>query len=762
MKRIIALATGCATILAGAAMAQQPTNLPPLQVETKAKSAPKKQATKAPRPKAAPPQAAAPAPAPTLAPTPDATAAPETAFGPVDGLVATRSATGSKTDTPIIAIPRSVDVITADQMEIQAPQSIRGAVGYTPGVQDQTGAGSIRDVIGVRGFIAPVFLDGLQTPTDTGLGFARIRLEPYGLERLEVLKGPASALFGQVPPGGLINAVSKRPQFTPSNEVFLRYGTDNHREAGFDVGGPIGAPGELAYRLIGLARDTDLDFDFADRQRYFLAPSITWRPSADTSITFLGSIQRDSGFGPHQFVPLSLTQGPGPRISRKTYLGEPDFDNYHENQWHVGYILAHRFNEVFQFRQNVRYAESDQYIQALRAGALDINGDVTRLANGVKAGFQGIAIDNQVQADFVTGAARHRVLAGVDFQHIDSRARFHAVGPPFGPFVPPIDPFNPVYGQPILNPFAFAPNVLNNSTLQQTGIYLQDQIKLGGWIATLGLRHDWATTELEDERTNAVQRFQEVDDSKWTGFAGLSYLFDSGFAPYINYSTSFLPATGFSLINSTTGAPLKPTTGEGIEAGIKYQPAGTKTLITASVFQITQENVTTTGPAPGFEVSQTGEVRVRGFEVTAKTRVGENFDLIAGYSYLEPIITSTLPQADIGNDFQNVSRHTGSVWGMYTWDYGPLAGLGLGAGVRYVGAQYADAANLGKVPGFTLVDAAMTYDLKYLSPEMKGVKLQLNALNLFDKYYVSACTGGVNFCQLGESRTFLATLRFQW
>lgn len=756
MKKIAIITASCMFMFATQALAQ-PTQLPPLTVQgKKAKSPPTKRATKAPAPKSQQPQVAPPQVATPVAPA----VAPETAFGPVNGLVATRSATGTKTDTPILEVPRSVDVITADQMQAQQAQSIRDALGYTPGVQNQTGGGSIRDMIGVRGFAAPIFLDGLQLPTDTGLGFARIRLEPYGLERLEVLKGPASALFGQSPPGGLINAVSKRPQFTPSNEVFVRYGTDNHREAGFDLTGPIGAPGELAYRLVGLARDTDLDFDFADRQRYLLAPSLTWRPSADTSITLLGSVQRDSGFGPHQFVPLGLTKSSAPsgRISRKTYLGEPGFDDYKEDQWQVGYILAHRFNDVFKFRQNVRYSESDQYIQAMRAGA-PTNNIVSRAANGVKADFQGIAIDNQVQADFTTGALRHRVLAGLDYQHINSRAAFHVVNGVFG-----IDAYNPVYGTSIPNPFASLPFVLNNSTLEQTGVYVQDQIKVGGWIATLGARHDWATTDLEDERTNrpvGTPQFQQVDDTKWTGFAGLSYVFDSGFAPYINYSTSFLPATGSSLINATTGGPLKPTTGEGIEAGVKYQPPGTKTLLTASIFEIKQQNVSSTDPDTRA-VTQTGEIRVRGFELGAKTSIGENFDLIAGYSYLEPIITSTLPATDIGNDFQNVSRHTASIWGMYNWHYGPLAGIGLGAGVRYVGSQYADAANVDKVPGFTLVDAALTYDMKYLAPTMDGVKLQLNALNLFDKYYVSACTGGAAFCQLGESRAFFATLKYSW
>lgn len=790
MKRLLILSS--ASVLAvtnfsafAQEAAQPQVQLPPLTVETKVKpkkAAPKKTAKKkstAPKAAAATAPAAQPAPA-SPAPPSDQAAMPsgnaaggETALGPVKGYVATRSATGSKTDTPIVEIPKTVNVVTQDQITVQQPQSIEEALGYTPAVQSQVGASSILDTIAVRGFPAPIFLDGLLLPTDTGIGFAKIRLEPYALERLEVLKGPSSGLFGQSPPGGLINAVSKRPQFTPSNEIFLQFGNHDHIEAGFDFTGPLDKSGKYSYRLVGLTRDGDFDFDYADKQRYFIAPSFTIRPSADTTLTILGSAQRDEGFGPFQFVPLELTKSSAPlgRISRKTYLGEPGIDDYTEDQWQIGYALEHRFDSVFQFRQNVRYSESDQSIIAMRAmGVLDPNaGTIARGINAVDASFEGFAIDNQVQADFRTGWVSHRVLAGLDYQHIDSSSEFWVNNS-----APPINAYNPVYGAaPIPSPFAGANFVLADSTLEQTGLYLQDQIKFGKWIATLGGRHDWATTELHDKRAGAAHEFQEIDDKAWTGFAGLSYLFDNGFAPYVNYSTSFQPATGSNLYTpdipvdpgppptpAIPGGPLEPTTGEGYEAGIKYQPPGTKTLITAAIFQNTQQNIKTTDVATNTTV-QTGEVRVRGFELEGKASLTDNFDVITGYSYLEPIITSDGNTDNIGNDFQQVSRHLASAWGMYTWHEGWLAGFGLGAGVRYVGTQYAAADNKAKVPGFTLVDAAMTYDLKYFSPELEGAKLQLNALNLFDKYYVSTCQGAT-FCQLGASRTFLATLKYQW
>jgi iron complex outermembrane receptor protein len=683
----------------------------------------------------------------------------ETAIGPVQGLVATRTGTASKTDTPIIEVPKTVNVVTKDQISQQQPQSVRQALSYTPGVQDQTGAASILDNIAVRGFTAPIFLDALRLPTDGAIGFARIRLEPYGLERLEVLKGPSSALYGYSATGGIINAISKRPQDTPSGEAFVQYGTDDHKEAGFDVTGPLDPAENFSYRVVGLVRDTDLDFNFASQQRYYIAPSLTWHIDPDTNLTILASAQHDGGFGPFQFVPFSLTKNSAPfgRISRSTYLGQPDYDNYNEDQYQIGYEFEHRLNSIFQFRQNVRYSTDQQNIVAMRAAGVQADMEtINRSANAVVANFDGIAVDNQVQADFGTGPIAHRVLAGLDYQRVSSGSQFwvNSNG------IPTINAYHPTYDKPIPSPFEGTAFVLSDSVLQDTGLYLQDQIKLGGWIATLGGRSDWADTTLHDKRTAAVEPDQDADDQAWTGFAGLSYLFENGIAPYFSYSTSFQPVSGSSLLD-VAGAPLKPTTGEAYEVGVKYQPPGTKTLLTASAFQITQQNISTSDLATAG-ISQTGEVRVRGIEFEGKASLTDNFDVIAGYSYLQPIVTenSTDPSV-VGNDFLQISRQTASTWGIYTWHDGAFRGLSLGAGVRYFGPQYAEITDEHKLSGYALMDAVMIYDLANISPKLSGTKLQLNGTNLLDKYYVSTCQGE-NFCQLGAGRSVLATIRYNW
>lgn len=761
---------GALLLLSTSSHAQQAqqTELPPVTVEVaKPKAAHKTVAKKKPVAVAAPPQAPAPA-----EPNETAESSEKGGTGLVNGLVAKRSATASKTDAPIVEVPRTVNVVTKEQIELQQPTSVRDALAFTPNVQTTAGSASIFDEINLRGFLAPIYLDGLLTPVSPGSN-ARQRLEPYALERLEVLKGPASALYGQVPPGGLINGISKRPEQDAHNEIFTQFGSDNYAAAGFDFTGPVDKQGKLSYRLVGLARETDLDIDFADRERYFIAPSVTWQPSTSTTLTILGNAQRDGGYGPRQYVPLVYTKDSAPfgRISRSINLGEPSLDDYQEDQWSIGYALTHRFSEGIEFRQNVRYTDVEQENINIRMAGLGTGTTVNRNLAGTIAGFESLGIDNQVQFDFTSGALRHRLVAGLDYLHVDGDSLFSVYGVPWitpGQVFPSIDVYHPVYGNtPVTNPFTQGGAVTDNtSTMEQTGIYLQDQIKWDGWIATLGGRYDWATTDLNDLRPAAADPVQKIDDEKFTGFVGLSYVFDNGFAPYVSYSTSFLPFGGTnisSLINPSTGNPYKPTTGESYEAGIKYQPPGTDTLITAAVFEITQQNMNTTDVSTvPSTVVQTGEVRMRGFEIEAKTKLTANLDMMAGYGYVEPTITDTGNPDNVGNDFAGVSRHTASLWGTYTWHEGWLVGFAAGAGVRYVGTSFADEANTAKVPAYTLLDAMMSYDLSYLDSSLEGAKLQLNGYNLTDEYYVVNCATSAVFCQLGQSRSVLATVKYEW
>jgi iron complex outermembrane receptor protein len=702
----------------------------------------------------------------------------ERANGPVNGIVARQSATGTKTDTPILETPQSITVVPRQQIEQQGAQNIAEAIRYTSGTQGQLyGAASVFDTeVRVRGFIAPRYLDGLRLPYDTTIQFAQPRTEPYGLERIEILRGPSSGIYGQASPGGLLNMVSKRPTTEQRGEVEAQTGSFNRIQGAFDVSGPIDKNREFLYRFVGLARESDTFVDKNKEQRYFLAPSFTWQPTTDTSFTVLASAQRDRLDGQiHQYLPAygTLLANPNGRIPVGTYTGEPSFDRVGYDQAMVGYEFKHRFNDMLEFRQNVRVASVDIETFSMRnAGTLCpvAGGHVAcylpgvvppvdpaqrttlRDANFVGGSTKNFAIDNQWQADVSTGPLRHKVLAGLDYQKTQVDTDYRGSFPGF-----PIDVYNPVYGAtPLPTKAGLIPFINTSTSKDQLGFYLQDQIKLDRWNLTLTGRHDYANAETANRLANVNV---PQSDSASTGRVGLNYVFDFGLAPYVSYSTSFEPVAGLSL-TSATGQPFKPTTGEGIEAGIKYAPPGTKMLFTAAVFDMTQKNVVVNTPT--FVPFQVGAIRVKGVETDFRATINDNFDIIAGGSHLIPIVEDHVNPAIIGKDVSGVNRDSAFLWGLYKFTGGPLAGLGLGGGVRYTGGLFGDDDNLIRVPAYTLFDAVLTYDFSYLNPDWRGLNLRVNAINIADKYYVSNCFTGLAYCALGQPRTILATLSYRW
>jgi len=354
-------------------------------------------------------------------------------------------------------------------------------------------------------------------------------------------------------------------------------------------------------------------------------------------------------------------------------------------------------------------------------------------------------IDNQLQADFRTGPLTHKVLFGVDGYWTDATAFTGAGGT-----VQTLDLFAPVYGR---TPFAVPAVPGTKSQTQQYGIYLQDEIKIDRLSIVLGGRFDHAMSRARS-LTNAALTKQ--DDTANTGRVAVMYNFDNGFAPYASYSTSFDPQTGASF----AGTAFKPTEGEQYEAGFKYQPPGYNAFFQASVYQLTQTNVPTADPANvGFQI-QTGEVRARGVELEARATVFDNVDLVAAYAYTDAEVTKSTG-VDLGKRPTVVPRNMASLWAHYTFKTGLFAGLGLGAGVRYVGKGAGDPGNTFFTDDYALVDAAISYDLGLANAAMKGWKVQVNAQNLFDKEYVSGCYGAVQ-CSFGLRRTVLATLSYRW
>ena len=710
----------------------------------------------------APPRRA-PQPAPVSEPVPEAatTAAAgppgeERGTGPVRGYVAKRSVTATKTDTPILEIPQSISVVTQDQIAAQEAQTLPQALRYVPGViLEPYGASSISNDIKIRGFLAPRYLDGLRLPVDAVITFAQARIDPWGLERIEVLKGPSSGLYGETSPGGLINMISKRPTVERQVQIEPQTGSFDRAQAAFDFGGPIDADRTFLYRLVGLARKTDTVIDFTNERHAFIAPSFTWQPSSDTTFTILTSFQRDHGDGqPQQYVPAYGTLFPNinGQIPYSRNIGEPSFDHWRFKQDLIGYAFEHRFNDVLQFRQNVRSGNISMYLTSMRNELAFPNMITTvRTGNDVRATAKTFGADNQLQADLVTGPLSHKLLVGVNYQKQDSFAWYSFA------FGFPINIYAPVYGLAVPDVNTFTPAINQTSDQNQTGFYAQDQIKLDRWILTLtGRRDHWKATTVDYLAGATIGQSSTAN----TGRAGLSYIFDNGVAPYVSYSTSFEPVVGISRLGAN-GQVFKPTTGEGREVGIKYQPVGLNALFTTSLFEITQQNVLTVDPVNPFFSIQTGEVRVRGYEFDAKLSLTDRLDLVGGFTHIEPIVTASTT-GNIGKDLVNIPRDYASLWTKYTFREGPAAGLGLGGGVRYIGASFMDQLNTVVIPGYTLFDATVSYDLAYLDRDLTGLKLQVNASNIFDTYYVATCFTALPYCGLGAPRTVLATLKYAW
>ncbi|TNB91010.1 TonB-dependent siderophore receptor [Pseudomonas jessenii] len=678
----------------------------------------------------------------------------ETAWGPVEGYTATRTAAGTKTDTALVEAPRSISVATRQQMDDRSVHSLDDAVRYMPGITASSyGSDTRADWLRVRGFEPTQFLDGLPLPKGV---YANPKQETWNLDRLALLRGPASSVYGQTPPGGLLDMVSRRPSAEASSEIQLQYGSDNHRQINFASTGKIDDAGQFLYGISGVVRDSDTQIDHIENKRYNIAPSLTWNIDDDTKFTLLSQFTRDDTGITSQFLPVQGTKIDMPfgSVSHHKNLGDPDWEYYDRTYYALGYAFEHRLNDVWQFKQNLRYTKSDLSFQALTVGSypytmVDDQGNVGRTSTSVDEDISQFAVDNNFQADFATGDIRHTVLLGLDHQR--SNTNYLSI---YGDGLK-TNVLNPIYGQPIVRPDRSTAYYDYDQKTYQTGLYVQDQMALDQWRLTLGGREDWVHTGTKF--FNKADATNTQRDKNFSGNAALSYVFDSGFVPYISYAESFQPTTG---ADATSTGSLKPTEGKQWEMGVKYQPPGSKTLLTAAVYDLTQKNVavtTTVGNTP--ITSQTGEVKVKGLELEAVSDVTDNLKVIAAYTLAKSEVQKGV---DKGNRLQLMPNQQASLWTDYTWHSGVLDGFGIGGGVRYTGNTYGDKANtwLGKADAYTVFDASVHYDLGRLDNSLKGASLAINATNLFDKDYISTCDG--YYCYYGDQRSVIASATYKW
>jgi iron complex outermembrane receptor protein len=677
-------------------------------------------------------------------PSAPAAAAPRSdrLYGSATSYVAGQSASASKTNTRLIETPRSVSVIDRKELDDRGVTSIAEAVRYTAGVT--TGAFGYDprfDQIYVRGFSTTTlgdFRDGLkQFPA----GFTTFRTEPYQLSSVEVIKGPAAVLYGQSVPGGLIDRRSKLPTENQINEISVQGGTFGRFQTAFDIGGAANPDKSLLYRLVGVGRVGNTNFDIAD-ERFLLAPSLTWRPTIDTSLTVYGIFQKDE-----TDAGVGVLNRNGQILNMRA--SDPKYDYLRQEQAQVGYKLEHRFTDIFTFRQHTRFGTlkaDSRYLDGSFAAPTSTIFDRGAVAVGdEQTSWQ---TDNNLEANFATGAITHKVLFGVNYDHNNWDFRL-GFGPVMAGYA--LNILNPVYG--IAGPTP-AYTYASRSVQEQVGIYVQDQMSLGNWRLSVSARQDWADQKQSNAYTGAVTSARS--DKAFSYSAGLLYLFDNGVAPYVSYATSFQPNTQMAI----DGIVLPPSEGEQIEGGVKYQPRP-DVLLTASVYDLKEKNAAKlAGYVSGVAYyTSVGEIRVRGFELEARARLTEELETVSAYTYADAEITGSTIATEIGKMPAVTPRHTASTWLNYTVRNGAFEGFGAGFGVRYIDATWTTNDNVARNEGYKLFDVAMRYDLGKIKPQLAGYQASINANNVADDK-VAVCNSG--YCYLSQGRTVIGTLQYRW
>ncbi|HWK54391.1 MAG TPA: TonB-dependent receptor, partial [Hyphomicrobiales bacterium] len=447
----------------------------------------------------------------------------------------------------------------------------------------------------------------------------------------------------------------------------------------------------------------------------------------------------------------TLLPNPNGTLPTDRFLGDPDFDRFEREQYQGGYDLEHRLTDKTLFRQKLQFTSVDQHENFTLTGYdwsfLDDQRTVDRYPWDDRNGLDVFGLDNQVLLDFGNEMNPHQLLLGLDYRRVQSDWLFLTAT------MAPIDAYAPVYGNAILD--EFVEYIDQRQDENQIGLYLQDQLSIGAWRITTGLRYDFAGGDTR-ERYAATDLRQ--DDEALSGRAALSYVMPSGIVPYLSYATSFEPEYGLD----SNGLPFEPTKGKQWEAGLKYQPESDADLfLAAAVFDLTRRNVLTPDPNPPasnpWGQIQAGEVRIRGVELEAKGALAPGLEFTAAYTWFDSEITRS-NDATLGKPLFFTPKQQASFWLQYA--FAGIEGLSLGAGARYRDSVWGLGYEI-EVPGYTLFDAMLSYRLPATLVRSGQAELALNLRNATDKRYVANCSF-YEGCYYGERGTLNASLRYSW
>lgn len=707
----------------------------------------------------------------------------QAAIGPGNGYVATYTDAGTKTDTPLWEIPNSVYVITKQEIQDQQAQNIQEALRYMPGVVSEKTGTANNGNAGVggsfiqRGFKSTQYIDGIQSDS-------RSAGETAFVERVEALNGPASVMYGQTSPGGIIATRLKQPTDTPIRNVSVGFGNWGRYEATFDVSDKITKSGNLKYRIAGIGVTQGTQTDYVNYRRVGILPSIKWDIDNKTSLTLVGSYMYtpDNGmYGTGYPLVGTLVKGAGGYLPRSRFLGEPGNQIQTSKEARFEYQFAHKFNKHLEFQQTFMYEDSTAYYNTISGGSLKDDGATyTRMGNMAWQPSRTIGLDSKIISHISTGPVSHTLVAGMDFRQVKVEQNIY-----YDLSGESINIWAPQYGWRPNYSWSGSDNIINQDmfqTLNQKGIYFQDQMKFHKLTVTLGGRQDWygydaiVYAQSHIGATNVARHAnpaQKEPASAFTWRAGFTYNFDFGLTPYFSYATSFMPQVGYF---SADGKLFKPNQGDQFEAGLKYLIPHSDIFLTAAAYHIKEDHYAITDTVnPDYQVDA-GTVVSKGVELSAHANITKDLHLTASYSFNDTRVAKSDTVEDrtdvYGNILGEVSEKGKYIAGLprnmvnMFIDYTPpariLHGFGINFGVRYIGTTYADNANSFKASAYTLFDVGAHYDFSALTPALKGLKAQLAISNLTNKRYITSCTGGGGACYYGQGQRIYGNLSYSW
>ena len=641
--------------------------------------------------------------------------------GEQDGYRVPDASTATRTDTPLRDIPQSIQVIPQQVIKDQQITRIGDATRNVSGVTQQGGYGGSTDNYNIRGFTT---YDNLRN----GFAVSDDLVNPTNIERIEVLKGPASVLYGQFEPGGVVNYITKQPLSEPYYSAEFTAGSFSTYRPSIDISGPLNSDKTLLYRLNAAYENFGSFIDFNHQETFAIAPALTYKIGDATTLTLeYEYLKVDRTFYRGLTPDPIVFQAP---LNR--FLGEPD-DYFSKETNSVFLNVNHRFSKNIQFRSGFSVTVNNSEESAFQPDIIDVDGHtVLRRFGAGPAYYQNYSLQNDLISNFNTGSIQHQVLLGLEWNRY---IRGYDYLRSTVSLTPSIDLFNPVYGASRPPEFdeAAERDRFDRNTI---AVYLQDQVTLLPNLKLLiGGRYDFIHRKNRVQLLDSLGR-DPIDD------ATVDRLYNEAFSPrvgivyqpiepisiYASYSRSFNPSDS----RTVDGTQLPPERGTQYEVGVKAELIKDRLSATFAAYDITKENVATTDPTPGnsdFSIAA-GEVKSCGLEFDVSGQILPGWNVIAS-AFINDAFVSKDNSLPVGDSLVNAAGSGASLWTTYEIQNGNWKGFGFGGGLFYTGDREAELPNTFKIPSYVRADATIFY-------KRDNWRVGLNFKNLFDtRYYDS-------------------------